>query len=432
MKRRDRESMLDSDPHDDLFFGPSDDDDYDGLEDAYAAPADRPRPGPRPANQAGAPTRLESRRRSRNQRKRRIMGVLAILLVIVLGISVWFIGLPIYHYLFPKDYSGNGSGSVIVTVRANENTSQIGQTLTEQEVVGSERAFTDAASGNARVGNIQPGSYKLRRHMAAGRALTLLLNPSSRVNSDTVVTEGATIVDVETRLLAKPCDATATRSSVCGLGLSKAQVTNALTDVKSLGLPTDYLANGRTPVSVEGFLFPATYTFDDKTSVTEALQQMVGKFTDQARSTKFTAKAKALGLTPYDALIIASIAQGEAKYAADMPKVARVILNRLKVKRDLQVDATSAYAAKLKGLDPTKQIYAQTKGPFNTYKHAGLPPTPIGNPGNDAMQGAVNPAAGDWLFYVNKDGAGHLLFTNSEAEFTKAAARCRANNWGCG
>lgn len=359
------------------------------------------------------------------------MGALAVVLVIVLGVSVWFIGLPIYHYLFPKDYDGGGSGNVIVTIRANENTSQIGETLAQQGVVGSERAFTDAASGNNRAESIQPGSYRLRKHMAASRALTLLLDPSARVNSDTVVTEGATIVDVEKRLVAPPCTSTATSSGGCGLGLSASEVTKALTDVKAVGIPTDYLDNGGTPVSVEGFLFPATYTFDDETSVTEALQQMVGRFTDQARSTKFTAKAKALALTPYDALIIASIAQGEAKYAPDMPRVARVILNRLKADRNLQVDATSAYAAKLKGLDPTEEIYSQTKGPFNTYNHAGLPPTPIGNPGEDAMQGAVNPKAGNWLYYVNKDAAGHLGFYTDEASFIKAQRKCHDKGWGC-
>jgi UPF0755 protein len=166
--------------------------------------------------------------------------------------------------------------------------------------------------------------------------------------------------------------------------------------------------------------------------VTDALQQMVAKFTDQARSTNFTAQAKALHITPYQELIIASIAQGEAKYAQDMPKVARVILNRLAAGRPLQIDATSAYAAKLKGLDPTKVIYAETKGPYNTYQHAGLPPTPIGNPGVSAMQGAAHPAAGNWLFYVNGDAAGHLFFTHSEAAFTRAVAKCRANHWGCG
>jgi UPF0755 protein len=77
-------------------------------------------------------------------------------------------------------------------------------------------------------------------------------------------------------------------------------------------------------------------------------------------------------------------------------------------------------------------IYADVNGPYNTYKHDGLPPTPISNPGADALAGAAHPAAGNWLYYVNSDKAGHLFFTNSATQFEKAVAKCRANHWGCG
>ncbi|MGI8678665.1 MAG: endolytic transglycosylase MltG [Jatrophihabitans sp.] len=415
------------DTHDSLFFGSSDDEHDD--HDHHHSRGARPRPAPGPSRQD---TRSRVEQHNDDHRRRRVFGIVAVALAVMLALTVWLVGLPIYHYVFPTDYDGAGSGTVVVTVRANDGSGQIGQTLVKSGVVGSARAFTDEASGNSRAQNIQPGSYKLHKHMSAARALALLLTPSARLNSDTVVTEGATIVDVERRLTAPPCTSASTTGAGCGLGLSQRDVTKALTDVQALGLPTDYLDNGKQPASVEGFLYPATYTFDDRTSVADGLQQMIGKFTDEARSTKFTARAKALGLTPYDALIIASIAQGEAKYAADMPMVVRVILNRLKIHRPLQVDATSAYAAKLKGLDPSKEIYAETKGPFNTYRNDGLPPTPIGNPGMDAMQAAISPAAGNYLYYVNGDAAGHLFFTNSEAAFAKAAATCRQNHWGCG
>jgi UPF0755 protein len=156
---------------------------------------------------------------------------------------------------------------------------------------------------------------------------------------------------------------------------------------------------------------------------------MTSAFTDEVRKIDFTSRAKALGFTPYQALIIASIAQGEAKYPADMAKVARVILNRLAAHRDLQIDAISAYAAKLKGLDPTKQIYATTKGPYNSYTNPGLPPTPIDNPGQAALNAAAHPAKGNWLYYVNGDAAGHLAFFSSESQWEKAVQRCRAHGW---
>ena len=128
--------------------------------------------------------------------------------------------------------------------------------------------------------------------------------------------------------------------------------------------------------SVEGCLYPATDAANPD-EFEEMLTQMINKFIEQDRGTGFAAHADALKITPYQALIIASIAQSEAKFPEDMGKVARVILNRIAAHQPLQIDATSAYAAKLQGLDPAKVVYATIDSPYNTYLHAGLPPTPI-------------------------------------------------------
>ncbi len=430
MRQREPESTADSDPHG-LLFGSAGEhgDDHHDLHDLDER--DRLDAGPA-HSRADGPSRLGARQAVRRRRRRRVMSILAFVLVLVVGVSAWLIGMPVYRYFHPADYSGSGTGTVVVTVRANDGAGQIGSTLKKAGVVASKRAFTNAADDNSRSADIQPGSYRLHRHMAASRAVTLLLQPSSRVNSDVVVTEGATSLDVRKRLIAAPCTATSPNGTVCGLGLSQASVDRALKNVAALGLPTDFTVAGKAPTSAEGFLYPATYPFDETTTATNALQQMIGKFTDQARATTFSAKAAALGITPYQELIIASIAQSEARFPADMAKVARVILNRIKAGTPLQIDATSAYECKLAGTDPAKCVYADVQGPYNSYNNKGLPPTPISNPGSDAMTAAANPAAGNWLFYVNSDAAGHLFFTNSEAAFTKAAATCKAHNWGCG
>lgn len=423
MRPRDRESVSDSDPHD-LLFGPSDDDLFLGEEH------DGPLPRVRRATRSEL--RAERGHHAARRRNGRLLLGLSALLVLVVGVAAWLVVVPIYHYFNPNDYTGAGRGTVIVEVKANDTADDIGTTLHDKGVVASVKAFTNAAKDNPRSTSIQPGSYKLHEHMSAKSALTMLLNPASRVNSDVVVTEGATTLDVLKRLTAAPCGDNARASAICGPGLQKAAVLKAMEDVKAIGLPTDFTVAGKTPLSVEGFLYPATYYFPANTSPAAALQQMVTQFTDQARSSNFTAAAKDLHITPYQELIIASIAQAEAKYPEDYGKVARVILNRLAAGRALQVDATSAYAAKLAGLDPAKVIYAEQSGPYNTYKHNGLPPTPIGNPGADAMAGASHPDKGNWLYYVNKDADGHLFFTNSELEFERAVAKCRANHWGCG
>jgi UPF0755 protein len=422
VRQRDRESTTDSDPHG-LLFGPSDD---DSLLDEQTGPL------PRVQRVSRSERRAEHGQRSTRRRNRRVLVVASVVLVCVVGLAAWLVIPPIYRHFYPSDYSGSGTGTVVVEVLPNDTASDIGATLTKDGVVASVAAFTDAAKADPRSTSIQPGSYELRHHMSAKSALALLLNPASRINSDVLVTPGATTLDVLKRLTAKPCVHQAAADAICGAGLSAAQVKQALKNVKAIGLPTDFTVDGKTPPSVEGFLSPATYYFPANTSATAALQQMVARFTDQARSTNFTARAKALNITPYEELIIASIAQAEAKFAADYAKVARVILNRLAADRPLQIDATSAYAAKLAGLDPTTVIYAEQSGPYNTYRHSGLPPTPIGNPGPDAMYGAAHPASGDWLYYVNADAQGHLFFTDSEAAFERAVAVCRAHHWGCG
>jgi UPF0755 protein len=422
--------MTDSDPHG-LLFDPSD----DGTDGSFGSLLDDAGDGRLHTltRVSRGERRAEQGHRARRRRNRRALLIMSGLLAVVVVAATFLVVLPIYHYLVPADYGGSGSGSVVVEVQPNDNADAIAKTLRADGVIASEKSFTDAADDNSGSRNIQPGAYRLHRHMSAKKALALLLDPTSRVNSDVVVPEGATTLDVVKRLTAAPCDSNADKTAVCGPGIDKAALTKVLRDVKALGLPTDYLADGsKTPAAVEGFLYPATYFFPGNVSPVDALGQMISKFTDQARQTNFTAAAKKNGITPYQELIIASIAQAEAKFPEDFPKVARVILNRLAADRPLQIDATSAYAAKLKGLDPTKVIYNQVDGPYNSYNHKGLPPTPIGNPGSDAMDGAAAPAAGNWLFYVNGDADGHLFFTNSEAQFQKAVEKCRANHWGCG
>ena len=423
MSQAERESLTDSDPHS-LLFGSSEDGFFDDE------PGERPLP--RVQRVSRSELRAERGRRVSRRRRRRAVILMALLLVAMVGAAVWLVGLPLYRYFNPSDYSGTGRGTAIVEIPPNATAQDIGGVLHDKGVVASVRAFTDAAKADPRSTGIQPGSYKLRLHMSAQSALGLLLTPAARVNADVVVTEGATALDVVKRLTAKPCADNASASAICGPGMNAAAVKKSIEDVKGLGLPTDYTVNGKTPASVEGFLYPATYFFPQATGASDALQQMITQFTDAVRKTDFTAAARANHLTPYQELIIASIAQAEAKYPEDYGKVARVILNRLAAHRALQIDATSAYAYKIKGLDPTKQIYADVKGAYNTYKHDGLPPTPIGNPGAAAMAGAASPPKGDWIYYVNKDAAGHLFFTNSEHAFLQAAAKCRANNWGCG
>jgi UPF0755 protein len=353
--------------------------------------------------------------------------VLSVALVLIVGLAAVFLGPPIYHHFNPADYSGNGSGSVAIEVHPNDSAQDIGDELHSKGVVASASAFVDAAKSDKRSSSIQPGSYTMTKHISGKKALQELLNPDNKAPG-VLIAEGQTTLDVEETLTRARCTAASPQTARCGLGLPRADITAALKNVDQLGLPTEY---GK-PTSAEGFLYPRTYTLDSNSTATDALTEMVGRFVDEVRAIGFTADAKALKLTPYQALIIASIAQREAKFPEDMAKVARVILNRIAQNIPLKIDATTIYGAELNGVADTSKIdYATYDTPYNTYLHPGLTPTPISNPGADAMTGAVHPAAGNWLYYVNGDAEGHLYFTNSETAFQNAVARCQQNNWGC-
>ena len=210
-------------------------------------------------------------------------------------------------------------------------------------------------------------------------------------------------------------------------GLPLAELKAAAGKIGNLGLP-----EGFKPTTAEGFLYPSTYEFSPNINADEVIQQLTSQFGATYVKLGIRQAAHAAGITPYQALVIASIIEGEAKFDADRPKVARVILNRMAADRPLQIDATSVYGAKLAGLDPKKVNYATINSPYNSYTHPGLPPTPIDNPGDSSLKAAVQPATGDWIYYVNGDAAGHLSFFTNETDFLNAVAACKANGWGCG
>ncbi|MCW7941529.1 aminodeoxychorismate lyase [Streptomyces hygroscopicus] len=160
-----------------------------------------------------------------------------------------------------------------------------------------------------------------------------------------------------------------------------------------LKLPNDAQGNP------EGYLFPATYPLRGETTPESLLQYMVDTANKRFGGGTITAGAQRHAMNVYQAVTVASIVQAEAATRADMGKVARVIFNRLQRGMPLQMDSTVNYAMSRSTLDTTT---ADTKidSPYNSYRRMGLPPTPIANPGEEAMRAALNPTPGNWLYFV--------------------------------
>ncbi len=188
-------------------------------------------------------------------------------------------------------------------------------------------------------------------------------------------------------------------------------------DAARAALPPDF-ANDRKVKGFEGFLFPATYDFNERTVAPELVDQQLEAF-GRAWSQVDLGYAKKRKLTAYDVLIIASMIEGEVQVPKERALVAAVIYNRLKLRMPLGIDATIRYGLDIPPDRAIRQSELDDPNPYNTRIHQGLPPTPIGNPGLAAIQAAAHPADVDYLFFVRTEDCRSHFFTESEEEFLR-------------
>lgn len=335
---------------------------------------------------------------NRKSGRKTLLVLVAIAAVPILVVALVVPGL--WHRVFggsSPDYSGLGTGQVVAHVVDGATAGEIGQELQTKGVVRSAGAFRKAASADPRSRTIQPGYYRLRLQMKASAALSLMLNPASRLRSKVTIPEG-TSLERTLRLIA----ANAT-------GVPLASLQEAVKNPAAIGVPT--YAKGH----VEGFLFPATYDIEPNTSAVEVLTMMTARFEQSAASTGLIAGAAALKLTPLEVVTLASMIEHESAAAGDRGKVAQVFLNRFHRGQTLGSEATIRYA-----LGYPDRVLTRTDikidSPYNTYKYPGFPPGPIGNPGDAALDAALHPTAGPWLYFFTRND-GSTVFSTTAAEF---------------
>jgi UPF0755 protein len=299
----------------------------------------------------------------------------------------------------PEDYEGEGTGSLFFEVRQGETVTAIARNLARQDVVASAEAFTEAADQER---GIQVGIYPVRKKMSADAALEVLSDPANLVQSVVTIPEGLR-VEQTLELLDQ-------KTEVKLPALKK-----AVRNGKAIGLPAYAKGNA------EGYLFPATYAFRPDANATTMLKAMVDRWRQAADEAQLEERAKALGYTPAEVMVVASLVEAEANRDEDRGKVARVIYNRLETDvtgRLLQIDATVNYAlGRDLGLALTSE-QLQVDSPYNTRRYPGLPPGPIESPGDAAIAAAANPPEGDWVYYATVDlDTGETKFTDDYDEF---------------
>jgi UPF0755 protein len=376
-----------------------------------------------------AARRTDQRERARRRRRRLAAAGLAVVLLLagVVGggylLYQEFTGIP--------DYTGDGGANVVVRVEDGATGADIGAALRRADVVKSVEAFTVAAAAEPRMRSVQPGYYRMRAQMSGSAAVALLLDPASRVGQleirggvqldDTSNPDGSVVPGVLSLISDATCaELDGQRRCVSAEDLRQVMST---ADLAELGVPTwarDEVANAEPRRRLEGLLVPGVYDVDPGRPALDVLRGLLATSVTRLEADGLESDAQNLGYTPYQVLIVSSLVEKEG-ITPDMPKVARVLYNRLDSGQRLQLDSTVNYPLDLQALRTNADDRAKP-GPYNSYAVAGLPPTPIAAPGDDAIEAALAPVDGPWQYFVRCQTDGTSCFAETLDEHNQNIA----------
>jgi UPF0755 protein len=381
-----------------------------------------------------AARRAELRQQASRRRRRLAAAVLAVLLLVggVVGG-----GYLLYQEFFGvADYEGDGSATVVVQVADGATGAQIGGALQRADVVKSVEAFTRAAASEPRIRAVQPGYYLMRNQMSGDAAVARLLDPATRVGQleirggvqldDTSNPDGSTVPGVLSLISNATCAELGGQRQCVSVDDLRSTMSDA--DLTELGVPSwarDDVAKAEPKRRLEGLLVPGVYDVKPGAPALDVLQGLLSASVTRLESDGLVSGAREIGYTPYKVLIVSSLVEKEG-ITADMPKVARVLYNRLGAGQRLQLDSTVNYPLDLQALRTNANDRAKP-GPYNSYAVAGLPPTPIAAPGKAAIEAALAPADGPWQYFVRCQPDGASCFAETLEEHNQNVAEAVAN-----
>jgi len=330
-------------------------------------------------------------------RRKRSSQLLRTILVSVLSLSLIGAGLVAFNFDWIKaqylelttlDYPGPGTGEVLVRIDSGDNGLVIARKLSEAGVVRDVDSFYRLLLKENPI--FYPGSFPLRLEMSNRDALTFITDPLNAKTLRFTIPEGYRVVQI----FAEISKAT---------GIEEALFWEEAKNLEALGIPKE-------APTIEGYLFPATYSFDLDVGAKEILAAMVNRMKQELN--KFGVESEKW----HEFLTLASIVQREAKMKEDFFKVSRVFANRIAVNMPLETDPTISYS--YDGTDMSKKSRdEQIRHGYNTYLVRGLPPGPISSPGSLAIDATLNPVDGNWLFFVTINLAtGETKFSVTLAE----------------
>ncbi len=331
-------------------------------------------------------------------RRRRWLVVAAIVGVVVVIVAAWT--------WWQLDPPGDPGAAVVVDVQPGWGNAEIGNALADAGVISSATVFRVYVKATS-AGPFQAGRYRLHKHSGVRPAVRALDAGPEFVYAELRVPPGLTLNEIARRVGELP----------------KRSAEKFLTVANSGTVRSKYQPD--SVVSLEGLTWPDTYFVEPQADETEILRRMVNAFDRHATAAGIEG-APDVGLTPYEAVIVASLIQTEAGVDEDRPLISAVIRNRLGAGQALQIDATVIYA-RGGGDRPITVTDLQRSSPYNTYVVTGLPPTPISTVTTAALKAALAPADVPYRYYVLADRSGKHAFavTLEEHERNVAAARER-------
>jgi UPF0755 protein len=298
---------------------------------------------------------------------------------------------------------------VTVDIPSGSTAKEIGAVLAANGVVKSALEFEVAVRNSEAASDLKAGTYAMTTLMDPAEVVaTLVVGPVADVYRLTVI-EGLRTEEI----LASIAETSDIPYAELETALLSGDVTTSLVELPESPTLTDW----------EGLLFPDTYEFTSSADATAILQRMAATMEQRVNSIDWSV-VEALGLTPYDGMVIASLIETEVLLDEERPTVSSVIHNRLGQGMKLDIDASVLYAL---GTRDIAQFDREVDSPYNTYLVAGLPPTPIAAPGRASLEAAAAPVDTDFLFYVLSDLEGHHAFAATLDEHNSNVARARAD-----
>jgi UPF0755 protein len=343
------------------------------------------------------------------RRKRGCLGKVVGLLAVLVVLGLVGAGLAWISYQKAVDPAGPPGEPVKLTIPMGSSTQAIGKLLDSAGIITSADMFRYYIRLNGG-GPFQAGEYTLAKNMSMAEAIDVLEKGPELKFEQLTVPEGLVLSQIA-RQVAKL------------EGRSAEAFTAA---VQSGSVRSKFQPQGVT--TLEGLLLPETYNVEPKDDEARILERIVSSFDVACEQAGIPDAQAKVGISPYEAIIVASLIERETRFDDERAKVAQVIYSRLQKKIPLGIDASIIYALGKSDEHDVRVLFKDLEidSPYNTYKRTGLPPTPIAAPGKASLEAAMHPEPGPYLYYVVTEKSGRHSFATTLAEHNRNIAKAEA------